>query len=122
MLALNHAFKDFILTEMNKRGMSARQFASFVGVTSTTINRTIDPREPVAPSIELLVKLAMATQTDVGMLVKLAYPEVEKTGLDSEALALAQQISALPEDQREVIRTYLLGLSVKMGREKPKNE
>lgn len=107
--------REFVQTEIRKRDMSARQFAAFVGVSHTTIDRVLDPRQALSPSLEFLSKLGQATETNIRYLVSLVYPQDTET--DPEAEILATQISALPPEEREFIRTYLLGVSVRMARE-----
>lgn len=103
-------FKQFLLDEMKRRDMSARAFAEFVGVATSTITRATDEREPAVPGIEFLIKLAQATGVSITALVALAYPEVTlSTRPSPSAQILAQQIEKLPEAQRQIIAAIIRG-------------
>lgn len=114
-VAYSAKFAEFIQSEIKQRNMSVRQFAELVGVAHTTISRLIDPSHAILPTLELLNKLAKVTHTDIRDLVGLIY--LDDADPDPEAEILATQISALPPEEREFIRTYLLGVSVRMARE-----
>lgn len=102
--------RDFILDEMHKRDMSGRQFAEFVGVAQSTISRAIDEREPTGPGVELMLKLADATHTDVTTIFALAFPDVAaRTKLSPDAALMAQRIEQLPEHLQEAIRVLIRG-------------
>lgn len=100
----DYAFRNFLEDEMKKRSLSARQFADFVGVGHTTINRLIDPRNVVPPSMEVLLKVSNATKRSLLSLVELAYPnEVSDTNLSPSAQILAQDIEELPDNLKEAV-------------------
>lgn len=113
----------FIHAEMVRRDMSAREFAEFVGVTNSVINKFLNhglsktyAGKPVGdPSVDFLVKLARATHTDICTLMALIAPDV--TARKAEAEIIADRILNLPTEQREIVDTFLRGLAIK-GREK----
>jgi transcriptional regulator with XRE-family HTH domain len=97
---------EFILAEMDKRRMSAREFALFVGVTHSTINKFVHfgSKDVGYPSIEFLGKLAQATHSDLCAVMALVFPEVtEATQLKPSTIILAQRIEQLPDAVREII-------------------
>lgn len=102
----SNSLKEFIEGEMRRRDMSARQFAEFVGVAHTTINRAIDPSEATTPSPDFLVKLARATKINLSSLIALIMPEVETTRVDARSQMLAERIAQLPADKREIAEAF----------------
>lgn len=92
----------FIQAEMQRRELSANQFASIVGVSHTTIGRLIEPGDETQPTLDFLIKLAKATHTDICSLVALVAPEATTT--NAEAQLLAERIARLPADKREIAR------------------
>lgn len=104
----SESLKGFIEEEMRQRDMSARQFAEFVGVAHTTINRAIDPTDPTTPSPEFLVKLAKATRVNLSSLIALIMPDVETTTIDARSQVLAEKIAQLPPDKREIAEAFIL--------------
>jgi hypothetical protein len=112
MSANNHyTFRDFILDEMQKRGMkSARQFALFIGVDPTTISRAIDAQKPTKPGLDLLIKIAESTKTDMSALFAIAYPDVTiQTAASPDALIMAQSIEKLPQSTKDAVRALIRG-------------
>ncbi len=102
----------FILGEMQKRDMTANQFASLVGVSHTTIGRLLEPGDKTLPTLEFLFKLSGATHTDICTLVALIAPD-HTTNVNAEAQVIAERIMRLPPDKREIIDSFLLGLTLK---------
>lgn len=108
--------REFILSEMKRRDMSARQFARFVGVGHSTINDFATGIERV-PSLDFLSKLADATQTDLAALIYLSFPEVaSKTALSADARILAQRIEQLPEPVRDAVKAMIVGQTWKTAK------
>lgn len=100
--------REFILGEMKRRGMSAREFAKFVGVGHTTINDLVSKDR--IPGIDFLSKLADATQTDLAALMYLTFPETAtRNALSADARILAQRIEQLPEPVREAVKAMIIG-------------
>jgi transcriptional regulator with XRE-family HTH domain len=114
---------EFINEEMLRRDMGAREFARYVGVSNTIINKFLNhgtsdtyAGKPVGdPSVEFLVKLSKATGTDLATIVALVRPE-SKADIDVEARLLAQRIAQLPAAQREIIEAALLGMTIKSAK------
>lgn len=104
------AFRDLVEREMRERGMNASQFAHFVGVSHTTIGRIIDPVNPSMPSPELLAKIALATKINLSTLIGILIPSVEHSYVDPRLLLLAERISKLPEDKRQLMDNIIAGM------------
>lgn len=110
---------EFILDEIKTRQMTAREFANYVGVTHSAINKFLNhglsniyAGKPVGnPSLDFFVKLARATNVDVRTLITLVYPEL--SNVDPSDLILAERISNLPEDQKAIIDNFLMGATLK---------
>ena len=100
---------DFVTEQMKARDMSARQFADFVGTSSTTINNILKPGGyPFVPSVELLIKLSKATHTDFVALILLAFPESSELIRESpDGRLMADQFERLPDDVRAVVAGIL---------------
>ncbi len=99
-------FKEFIEAEITRRDLSARAFARLVGVDSKTINkfRKQDIASAGYPSVDFLIKLARATNTDISYLMMLVAPEVaQSSAVRPDAMILSQRIEQLPDVYRELI-------------------
>lgn len=108
-------FKKYLQDEIERRGMSARQFAEFVDVAPSTVTRCIDEKNPVIPGLDFLVKLSKATGTSITSLVGIAYPDLTLTTRPSAtAQIMAQQIEQLPEATQEVILAIIRGTRIKV--------
>lgn len=106
----NGGLRTFILEEMRARDMSARQFAEFVGVSHTTINKFTDERSSdQTPSLGFLVRLAEATNTDLIALIELVFPGASEMQLSPAAKVLAQRIESLPDEIRIVVESIIRG-------------
>jgi hypothetical protein len=110
-------FGEFLWSEIRKRSMSAREFADFVGVTHTVINKflnygtseTYSGRPIGYPSVEFLTKLALATHTDICYLMLLVEPSLPHTGqLSPDAMITSQRIEQLPDQVREIIDDIII--------------
>lgn len=101
---MKNDLRDFILSEMKQREMSARKFAEFVDVSNDTINRALDERDTSQPSTDFLVKLSDKTNTDISTVFALAFPEVaQRTRISARALLLAQRLERLPKSVQDFI-------------------
>jgi transcriptional regulator with XRE-family HTH domain len=102
---------DFLRHEMQNRQMSNSSFAEFVGVSHTTINRFIDfgERETGYPSIEFLIKLATATQTDMRYLITLIVPPdvLFEAETSPEFVHLSKQIELLKPAYQQIIKLII---------------
>ncbi len=103
--------KLFIEREMTERGMSAREFAKFVGVASSTISRITANKGASEPSITFLSKLADATKVDICTLVYLVAPGGRREPTPT-ARDLANRISKLPKDRQNLIDAVLMGITL----------
>lgn len=86
--------------------MSARAFAEFVDANHATINKFLQygEKETGYPSVEFLIRLAKATQKDIGYLMTLvAPPDLVRSELEPEAIDLAQAIMKLPPTYRKIV-------------------
>lgn len=110
--------RQFIEREMQERSMSAREFARFVGVSSSTISRTMASDNKNEPTLYFLDKLASATHVELCYLVELLYPQPRR-GVDPDVARLAESISKLPVEAQEMVDSIILGLSLKSHKENP---
>lgn len=101
---------DFIENELRQRHMSAREFATFIGVAHTTVGRAMYKDAP-DPTLDFLVKLARATNVDLCTLVALVKPDDVKIQPDIQLIA--DRIARLPADKREIVDGYLRSLTLK---------
>lgn len=111
-----HTLVEFLEMEIQKRGLSHREFAKQVGVSHRTINQLLDRRDSRTQkktvSAALLLKLSKATGTNILTLMALAYPDMadsinEVTGMDAATLLRSQRIQELPENLREAVDTII---------------
>lgn len=101
-------FREFLQGEIDKRHMSYTAFAEFVGVSTSTVTRCLSEINPRDPGLEFLIILAKKTNTSLGVLVEMAYPEVaSETRLSPTAALLAQRIESLPKDLRLAIEALI---------------
>ncbi len=99
---------NFVLAEMHKLNMSAREFAKYVGVSNTTINRMVDPEDESIPTLEFLLKLADATQTDITALLAKTFPEtIGRFGLSADARIFGRRYEQAPPHIREAVNALL---------------
>lgn len=110
----NDTLRGFIETELIKRSMSAREFAKFVGVSSSTISRAMAFDNKTEPSLSFLNKLASATSTDICTLVYLVYPDSRPTR-SAEMQRLADDIGKLPPDMQQLVDSLIVGMVVKQS-------
>jgi transcriptional regulator with XRE-family HTH domain len=103
---------EFIQREIQKREMSLSEFARFVGVSHQTISKYMDYRGGTGyPEFGFLVKLSLATGTDLGALASLVEPSASH--ITPSARLLAERIEKLSEEKRELIDALILGLAIK---------
>ena len=101
MVARLMTLQEFLLSEMRRLDISARELARRADINSTTLVRILDERNPRTPDLETLEKLAKATGQPVLTLVRLVKPDADD--VDPEALVMARRIQALPEATRKVL-------------------
>ena len=97
---------DFIKSEIEKRGMSAREFATLVGVAPSTITTYLSGQGKTEPTLSFLHKLAKQTDTPLGTIIAFAYPDVagELSTLPPETVLLAIRISKLPKTHFDMLQ------------------
>lgn len=102
--------QEFIWEQMKSMGdLSMRRFADVIGVSQPTISRVLDPNDPVFPSIELLIKLARATRTDIRDLVVMVAPDDVIIGQNPKAMRLATRLDKLTDEQKMIIDRLIAG-------------
>lgn len=104
-------FRNFLLDEIKKRDMSVREFAKWVGLTNTTINKYLDARDGRIPTIESLVALAQKTGTPIDTLLAMIYPDIDSRLIrtDDKTIELVQKIVQLPPEKREIVEAFIIG-------------
>ena len=101
-------FKDWLQSELHRRSMSQREFAKKVGLSSASISRCLNEKDPRQPGLDVLLAVSKGTNTSLLELVRLAYPElVEETSLSPDAAILAQRIVELPDDLRLAVESII---------------
>jgi transcriptional regulator with XRE-family HTH domain len=103
-------FNDFIELEMKKRDMSIREFSRFVGLSHSAVSKYLNNPQEKNISIEFMVRVARATDTDLTSIVAMVYPE--QTTINPEVQILAERIAQLPPEKRKMIDSLLLGMSI----------
>jgi transcriptional regulator with XRE-family HTH domain len=119
----SYTLEEFVLAQMAQRDMSARQFAEFVGVSHSTVNRMLDSRNEIPPSMEVLIKISNATRVNLTTLIQLSYPDIAlDEGLSPSAQLLAQQFEELPDNIKDVIMTLINSHSLRVKSNKGEND
>lgn len=113
-IVIPNTLTEFLEHEIQKRGLSYREFAKLVGVSHRTINQLLDqkPQKKRQVSASLLLKLSKATGVNIVTLMSLAYPDVaesvnEVVGMDATSLLRLQRIQELPENLRDAVDTII---------------
>jgi transcriptional regulator with XRE-family HTH domain len=105
----NPAFTDFLREEQRRRDFeSIRQFAAWLGLSSSIVWQVMDGQRD--PGLEFLIAVANRTGVSLVDLVELARPgALSRADLSLDARVMAQQIEALPDDVRTVVRAIIRG-------------
>jgi len=93
--------KDIVKSEMEKRGLSIREFAKFVGVSHPTISEILNGEEP---SYDVCRKLAPVLHLPLERVLRAAglLPPVDAdTEYQEEFFYLLSQLS--PQEQQEIL-------------------
>lgn len=111
---------DFIQREVQERKMSLSEFARLVGVSHQTISKYLDYKGEGQnyPEFGFLVKLSLATSTDLGTLAALVEPRASY--ITPRARLLAQKIESLSEDRSELLELFdalVLGIAIKNAKQ-----
>lgn len=104
------AFKYFIESEVDKRKMSYRQFAEFVGVSQPTITRAVGKKPKAIPSMEFLTKLATSLNYDLCDIVAIVAPN--NTRRDAKINLIAHQMRNASPEQLRAIDSLLAGWGI----------
>ncbi len=105
-----YTLRDFVMDQMHSRDMSAREFAISIGVSNSTINRIVDPRNTQEPDLESITKLARGTKTNLRHLLALAYPDMADLLNEKVAphvLVLAEMVHQLSEADQEILASFV---------------
>lgn len=103
---------QFVHDQMETRHMSTREFATFCGVSQSTIVRAGNYKgDPSKMDIKSLRSIAKATEHSLIMLVGLIYPD--ESEIDAEALFMAETFGQLPSEDRERLSAGMLGIMSK---------
>jgi transcriptional regulator with XRE-family HTH domain len=105
------SLRAFVTSEMNKRGMSIRQFADFIGVSHPIISNIVNEGDSEI-TLKLLTSLAIATNTDVRVLVAMVVPNAVFRQ-DIDIIELAERIRRLPKEAQEIVRGFIKSDSFK---------
>lgn len=106
----NYLFSDFLIEQMEKRDMTAREFARLVGISHFVINKFLEygRKEVGYPSVEFLLRLAKATQTDIGIIMRTLDPSlIAKSGPDIQTQLLIDKILALSGYEKRVVNAFV---------------
>jgi len=110
---------EFIESEIKKRDMSIREFSRMAGLSHSTVSQYLNEPDSRKVSIEFLVKISVATNTDLSSIVAMVYPEL--TSIDPESRIMAEQIRKLPQDKRGMLGSLLVGIGVQFNQENDGN-
>lgn len=102
---------DFLLEQIQRRDMSAREFARFIGVNHQTINKFLDygKKDVGYPSVDFIIRLAKATKTDAGTLMNLIEPTLST--FDAKTRLIAEQLAELSEHERKMVDAFIYSIT-----------
>lgn len=102
--------QKFISEQMVKLGdLSVRKFADKMGVHDTTLGRVLHPTDPAAPTVEFLIKLAKATNTDIRQIIVMVSPDDVVHGSSATAASLLTRIDKLSDEDRKIVDKFIAG-------------
>ena len=101
---------DFLRVLMERENLSIRGLAEKVGVSHSLIIKFLDfgIRDVGYPSVEFLIRLARATNTDIRYLISLVAPDVVQAEINPDTWLLSQEIENLSPEFREAIDGILM--------------
>lgn len=105
-------FRDFLQAEIERRGMSVRQFAELCDVSHSVIVRATQEGDPHIPSLPILAQIANAINVNLMTIITMIYPDASQ--ISSDAWLLAQQIDKLPDADRRYISNAIVGALMKV--------
>ena len=109
-----NTLREFLLDELQKRHMSARKFAKIVGVSHASITTHLNEDGRIKdPSVDFLIKLGKATNTNAMLLLAMAYPALKSelealVRLPIHSTLRLEQIENLPPAAQELIDAFLI--------------
>lgn len=108
----NLTFGDFLLSEVRRRDISVREFANLMGVSHTTVLKFFEygKKDVGYPSVDFLIRLARATETDLCTIIGLIAPDLVHH--DPETQAIAEQLRQLPTIQRDMVSAYIRSITL----------
>lgn len=111
------ALGTFVEQELQRLGLNQSELARELDVSHVTVGRIIRG-ETEEPELALLVRLSRVTQTDIGSIVRLIYPNafVGASSID----ILSARLKRLPDDKRQLIETIITSLAIE-NQDKPAN-
>lgn len=94
--------------------MSAREFAQFVGVSHKTINKFLNhgTKDVGQPSVDFLIKLSKATNTDLCAIMALVAPDAVDSVDDVEARMILSRIRRLGSDEQRIIEAFIVNTAL----------
>lgn len=107
---------DFLLREIDRRGMSIREFARFVGLSHQVVSKFLEygKKDVGYPSMEFVIKLAKALDKNVGDILVLIDPTLESIGTNTEPQSLdvqtrihAERYQELTPKQRRLVDAFM---------------
>lgn len=100
---------DFLTEEMSRRNMSVLRFSQFVGVSHTSIHKFLEygKKDVGYPSVDFVIKLAKATNTDISVIMALIDPTVPTGEHQPLTGMLAEEIESLTDHQRKMVAAFI---------------
>lgn len=106
-----YKFREFISEEIKKRDMSGRQFAEFLGLTHDTVNRMLSHKEDYFPTIETARKIGEKLGINPAVILTLAYPDLNFSGMGGDQLLFSERFNKAPEDIQNAVMILLASAS-----------
>lgn len=106
----HQAFRTFLKSELDRRKVSLREFATQVSVSHTTIQRFVDenPSKLYIPTLEFLDKLSTATGVSLNTLLAICFPETaRKLDIDPDTAIICDIASHLSPTTRQAVLRFM---------------
>ncbi len=106
----HEAFRTFLKSEIARRNLSVREFASLVKVSHTTIQRFTDdaPARQYVPTLDFLAKLAAGTGVSLNTLLSICFPLVARPpGGDPDIDLIIDGILRLSPEARQMVLKFV---------------
>ena len=110
-LTVSEKLRVFIREEMDKRKMSARQFADLLSVATSTITTHLHEADQAQPTLDFLRKLAQGTKVPLAVIIAMAYPDVagEISDISPDILLIATRLHKKDKTIRDIIMRLVNG-------------